>query len=44
MNTNDSIQSLLRRIEALLHTWPHLIPWVEQMVSNVERQNWQAPR
>jgi hypothetical protein len=40
---NDTnIQDLLRRIERLLRTWPHMRPWVEQMVKNAESQKWQG--
>ena len=40
MNTTEHIQSLLRRVERLLRTWPHLILWVEQIVADAEAQRW----
>jgi hypothetical protein len=40
MNTNDNISDLLRRIERLLRTYPHLHPWVLKMVEGVEQQAW----
>jgi hypothetical protein len=41
MTTNDQIQSLLQRVERLLRTWNHLVPYVEKIVSDAERQSQQ---
>jgi hypothetical protein len=43
MTTNDQIQSLLQRVERLLRTWSHLVPYVEKIVSDAEyaAQKWE---
>ena len=40
MNTTEHIQSLLRRVERLLRTFPHLILWVVKVVADAEAQRW----